>query len=93
MPPWNCQQDNDFEALDVKTIMYPYHAFRLFMPDEFVDSVVQESIRYDHSKGFSHKAKSVDSDSFLCSVGTIHLNGYNPFLEKKMYYNESPDVG
>ena len=83
---------NEFLSQQVQGIQTPEDAFRLFLPDSFVQYSVEESKKYGISKGMQHKAAKVNEDTFLCSVGVILLSGYNRLPSRRMYWEQSPDT-
>ena len=66
---------NASESEEVKNIKSPYDAWRLFLPDEFIQEVLEQSRIYAHQEGFGRKASDVTKDNLLCVLAVMLLSG------------------
>ena len=66
---------NASESEEVKNIKSPYDAWRLFLPDEFIQKVLEQSRIYAHQEGFGRKATDVTKDNLLCVLAVMLLSG------------------
>ena len=82
---------NDSNSEEVKNIKSPYDAWRLFLPDEFIEVVLEQSRIYAHQEGFGRKAAEMTKDNLLCVLAVMLLSGYNILPDKRMYWERQPD--
>ena len=82
---------NDSNSEEVKNIKSPYDAWRLLVPDQFIEEVLEQSRIYAHQEGFGRKASVMTKDNLLCVLAVMLLSGYNILPDKRMYWERQPD--
>ena len=83
---------NEYESDRVQNCKSPYEFYRLFMSDEFIEEVVNQSKQYAISQGYPGKGDRVTKDTMLTCQAVMFLSGYNRVPARKMYWQESPDT-
>ena len=91
VPPFS-PHPNLHDSQTVKDCKSPYEFWRLFMPDSFIQLMVEQSKIYAVQQGSAGKGNYVTPDTLLSALGVLLLSGYNCLPSKKMYWEEAPDT-
>lgn len=68
----------------------PTKLFELFIENEVISLLIDESTKYAFYKGFPHP--NLLEDEIKCFIGILILSGYNVLPGRRFYWDTSPDM-
>ena len=70
----------------------PVECFKLFIPQSFVDTLVEQSRLYAQQSNQPIKGNKVTSDTMWASIVVTLLTGYNKIPNRQHYWSQKPDL-
>ena len=91
IPPFEQIIFDPHELIDFQTTDTPYDYMKLFIPDEFIDKVVEETRRYAAQRNDPFQSK-VNADLIRTSQAIMFMTGYITPSRRRMYWEKKDDT-